>query len=73
VYAPLFRARVKLSAGDYEGAIADFTAAIEAFPQLTNAFRQRAETKSLAGDQHGAEDDMRIYRELGGQDLPAYE
>jgi len=73
IFAPLFRGRVKLSAADYEGAIADFTAAIEAFPQLTNAFRQRAQAKALAGDQKGAEDDLRSYHQLGGRDLPAYE
>ena len=58
---------------DYQGAIADFTAAIEAFPQLTNAYRQRAEARDLVGDRKGAEEDMRIYYRLGGRDLPAYE
>jgi len=73
VFAPLFRGRVRLDMGDYPGAIADFTAAIEAFPGLTNAYRQRAEAKALAGDPAGAEEDWRSYDRLGGRDLPAYE
>ena len=32
-----------------------------------------APTKALAGDQKGAEDDLRSYHQLGGRDLPAYE
>jgi serine/threonine-protein kinase len=73
VYAPLFRGRVCLDAGNYEGAIADFTAAIDAYPRLTNAYRHRAEAKALAGDRDGAEIDIRSYDALGGRDLPAYE
>jgi hypothetical protein len=64
---------VKLAAGDYHGAIADLTVAIEAFPKLTNAYRQRAAAKAFAGDQQGAADDLRTYDLLGGRDLPAYE
>ena len=73
IFAPLFRGRVRQDAGDYQGAIADFTAAIEAFPGLTNAYRHRAAAKAIAGDQEGAEIDLRSYDQLGGCDLPAYE
>ena len=72
VFAPLFRGRARLAAGDYEGAISDFTVAINGFPRLTNAYRHRAEAKTLAGDQKGADDDLMRYNELGGRDLPAY-
>jgi tetratricopeptide (TPR) repeat protein len=72
VFAPLFRGRAKLAAGDYNGAISDFTAAIEAFPQLTNAYRHRAEARTLAGDKKGADDDLASYNQLVGHDLPAY-
>lgn len=73
IFAPLFRGRVMLDLGNYEAAIADFTAAIKAFPGLTNAYRHRAEAKALAGDREGAEIDMCSYDRLGGCDLPAYE
>jgi tetratricopeptide (TPR) repeat protein len=73
IFAPLFRGRVRLDMGLYEGAIADFTAAIKAFPGLTNAYRHRADAKALAGDQEGAEFDLRTYHRLGGRDLPAFE
>ena len=73
IYAPLFRGRVRLDVGDYQGAIADFTAAIEAFPALTNAYRHRAEARALAGDRKQAEEDLRSYERLGARDLPAYE
>jgi tetratricopeptide (TPR) repeat protein len=73
VFAPLFRGRVLLEAGDYRGAIADFTGAIAAFPKLTNAYRHRAEARAIVGDREGAEEDLRVYEQLGGRDLPAYE
>ncbi|MBL4850151.1 MAG: tetratricopeptide repeat protein [Planctomycetes bacterium] len=72
VFAPLFRGRVKLTAGDFPGAIVDFTAAIEAFPRLTNALRLRAEARGFAGDASGANEDRQRYEELGGEDLPAF-
>jgi hypothetical protein len=64
---------VRLDAGDYRGAIADFTAAIEAFPQLTNAYRYRAEARAIIGDSKGSAEDLHKFEELGGRDLPAYE
>lgn len=73
VFAPLFRGRVKVDAGDYRGAIADFTAAIDGYHGLTNAYRHRAEAKILAGDKTGAEIDLAAYNRLGGEDLPPYE
>ena len=48
-----------VSAWDHEGAITDFTAAIEAFPRPTSAFRLRVEAKAFAGDKNGAEDELR--------------
>ena len=71
--APLFRGRVRLDVGDYPGAIAELTAAMGAFPGLTDAYRLRAEAKARAGDSVGADEDRRSYHRLGGRDLPAYE
>ena len=68
----LIGAHEELAAGDCEGAISDFTLALETFPQLTNAYRHRAEAKARLGDKQGANDDLRIYDQLGGRDLPAY-
>jgi tetratricopeptide (TPR) repeat protein len=72
IYAALGRARVKLTAGDYTGAIADFTLVIESYDRLPNAYRERAETRALLGDQVGADAGLAKYQELGGKDLPAY-
>jgi tetratricopeptide (TPR) repeat protein len=71
IFGPLFRGRAKLAAGEFNGAIADFSAAIEAFPQLTNAYRHRAEARTMIGDKQGAADDQAQYEQLGGQDLAA--
>ena len=46
---------------------------IQEFPGLTDAYRQRAEAKTRAGDPTGAEQDLRTYDNLCGRDLPAYE
>ncbi|HEY4328125.1 MAG TPA: tetratricopeptide repeat protein [Phycisphaerae bacterium] len=72
IFSALFRGRAKFAAKEFNGAIADFSAVIEAFPQLTNAYRHRAEARALSGDKQGAADDQSRYEQLGGRDLPAY-
>lgn len=72
VYAPLFRARVRASSGDWHSAIADYSLALSGFPGLTNALRERAEAKRAICDERGAATDASEYQRLGGRDLPAY-
>jgi tetratricopeptide (TPR) repeat protein len=72
VYSPLFRARVRASLGDWRSAIADYSLALNGFPGLTNALRERSEAKRAIGDGQGAATDIIEYQRLGGRDLPAY-
>jgi tetratricopeptide (TPR) repeat protein len=72
IFGPLFRGIAKFAAGQFDSAIADFSAAIEAFPQLTNAYRHRAEARTMIGDRQGAAEDLARYEQLGGKDLAAY-
>ena len=44
--------------GDYQGAILDFTKAIENFPKMTNAFKNRGIAKYELGDINGAISDF---------------
>jgi tetratricopeptide (TPR) repeat protein len=73
IHASLARGRVRLSMQDWKGAIDDFSAAINCFPRLSNAYGLRAEARTHLGDADGARDDLAEYERLGGRDLPAYD
>ena len=57
----------KYEQGDYQGAIADFTKAIEINPQFASAYSIRGMSKYLLGDLKGACDDARKAVDLGDE------
>ena len=57
----------KYKQGDYQGAIADFTKALEINPQYTNAYANRGVSKYFLGDLKGACDDWRKAADLGDE------
>jgi Flp pilus assembly protein TadD len=52
------RGTAKLSQGDTEGAIADFTKAIQLRPNLMDAYKGRSAAKRAKGDMVGASADL---------------
>lgn len=72
IHSALYRGIARKSSGDNRGAIADFTLVIEECPQISNAFRFRADARRITGDVSGADADQLEYQLLGGVDLPAY-
>ena len=52
---------------DYEGAVADFTKAIEIDPKFASAYSNRGMSKYLLGDLKGACDDARKAADLGDE------
>ena len=59
------RGRAKFKNGDYQGAITDYTMAIEINPQYANAYVNRGIDRELANDLEGACDDWRKAVDLG--------
>ena len=53
--------------GDYQGAIADFTKAIELDPQYTSAYLNRGIARELVNDLTGACSDWRKAVNLGNE------
>jgi tetratricopeptide (TPR) repeat protein len=53
-------ANSKLQTGDYQGAIADYTQAINIDPQFVNAYLYRAKAKIALGDKEGQLQDSKI-------------
>jgi tetratricopeptide (TPR) repeat protein len=73
IYAPLERARVRRELRDWAGAIQDYSLAITGYPELSNAYRERADVYRQIGDEKAAALDDAEYLRLGGNDLPAYQ
>ena len=62
----------KAKAGDYEGAIKDFTSAIELNPYYAGAYNDRGIAKRLSGDYEGAVEDLSKAIELNPDYFGAY-
>jgi tetratricopeptide (TPR) repeat protein len=58
------RGLVKQRKGDLDGAIADFSHAIELDPRLADAYQNRGLAKSSKGDSQGAADDYERAKKL---------
>ena len=63
----------KDSNNNYEGAIIDFTKAIEIDKEFIDAYRNRASVKCLLGDYEGAIEDYSKIIEINSEDIDAYE
>ena len=62
----------KAGNGDYEGAITDWTKAIEIDPKYVNAYYNRGISKYKLGDMNGACEDWRKAANLGDEDAQDY-
>ena len=62
----------KYEAGNYQGAIADYTKAIEINPQNATAYNNRGSAKDDLGDYQGAIDDYDKAIEINPQNADAY-
>ena len=61
-------AGVKYKEGDFQGAIADYTKAIEINPQEVTAYRSRGIKREMIGDLIGACEDWKKASSLGDKD-----
>src|SRR6266576_2947591 len=66
------RGNTRFEAGDFDGAIADFTEAIELTPGDSNAYFNRAYAKASLGDHQGAIVDYTESLRLNPRDPMAY-
>jgi tetratricopeptide (TPR) repeat protein len=62
----VIRGNVKYAKHDLDGAIADYSKAIELDPKLAEAYINRGEVKKFKGDQVGADEDFAQAAKLGG-------
>ena len=60
------RGNIKYAKHDLDGAIADYSKAIELNPKLAEAYMNRGEVKKIKGDQVGADADFAQAAKLGG-------
>jgi tetratricopeptide (TPR) repeat protein len=60
------RGWAKRAKGDFDGAIADYSKAIELNPKLAVAYSNRGEAKKAKGDQEGADADLAQAEKLRG-------
>jgi len=59
------RGSIKFDLKDYQGAISDFTEAIEIYPKDAHAYTIRGEAKKSLEDHEGAESDFQKAKEFG--------
>ncbi|HGY5545329.1 MAG TPA: tetratricopeptide repeat protein, partial [Prochlorococcus sp.] len=62
----------KGKSGDLQGAIADYSKAIEINPQYANAYKNRGIAKELVGDLKGACADWKEASSLGDKDAAGW-
>lgn len=60
----MLRATTKKSLGDIEGAITEFSIAIDQFPSSASLYSRRAELRKISGDTAGASSDVRKVHEI---------
>lgn len=58
------RAQVRMAKGDTEGAMSDYTKAIELDQKDPEVYEHRGSLRKAKGDQKGAEDDFAIAKKL---------
>ena len=61
------RGNAKKAKGDLDGAIADYSKAIERIPEYANAYYNRGNAKKARGDQVGADADFAQAAKLKGR------